>query len=254
MGQFNNSLEGQVCLVTGAGRGIGAAVARAVAARGARVAVNYNSSYNEARTLITELQQHGYTALAFQGDISNEQEVSRLFAEIRTTIGEVDLLVNNAGITLRSLVQDTSTAEWDRLMNINLRGAFLCCKEVLPYMIRKRYGRIVNIASSQGIDGASFEAVYAASKGGLIAFTKSLGREAAPSGITVNAIAPGPVATDMIYSHLDEEDMKTLLGELPEGRLAAPEEVASACVFLLSRDAAYINAQVLCVDGGWKAR
>ncbi|KUG03723.1 3-oxoacyl-acp reductase [hydrocarbon metagenome] len=254
MDRVDNSLQGKVCLVTGAARGIGAAVARAAAARGARVAVNYYSSHNEAMTLIAELEEYGYHALALQADISNEQEVSRLFAEIRSNMGEVDLLVNNAGLNLRSLVQDTSAAEWDRLMSVNLRGAFLCCKEVLPYMIRKQYGRIVNIASSQGIDGASFEAVYAASKGGLIAFTKSLGSEVAPSGITVNAIAPGPVATNMIYSQLDEEDMRTLLDELPAGRLAAPEEIASACVFLLSRDAAYINAQVLCIDGGWKAR
>ncbi len=254
MDQIKNSLEGQVCLITGAGRGIGAAVARAAAARGARVVVNYNSSHKEARTLIAELQQYGYTALALQGDISREQDVNRLFAEIRDTVGEVDLLVNNAGVTIRSLVQDTSTDEWDRVINVNLKGAFLCCKQVLPHMIRNQYGRIVNIASTQGINGASFESVYAASKGGLIAFTKSLGSEVAPSGITVNAIAPGPVATDMIYSHLDEEDMKTLLDEIPAGRLAVPEEIASACVFLLSRDAAYINAQVLCIDGGWIAR
>ncbi len=253
MDQYN-SLEGLVCFVTGAGRVIGAGVAGAAAARGARVAVNYNSSAKEARTLIAELQQYGYTAVALQGDIGSEQEVARLFTEIRSTMGEVDLLVNNAGVTLRSLVQDTSSAEWDRIMNVNLKGAFLCCKEVLPYMIRKKYGRIVNIASTQGINGASLEAAYAASKGGLIAFTKALGSEVAPSGITVNAIAPGPVATDMIYSNLDGEDIKILLDELPAGRMAAPEEIASACVFLLSRDAAYINAQVLCIDGGWKAR
>ncbi len=254
MDHINNSLEGQVCLITGAGRGIGAAVARAAAARGARVVVNYNSSYKEAQTLIAELQQSGCIALALQGDVSSEQEVSKLFAEIRNTVGDVDLLVNNAGVTLRSLVQDTSADEWDRVMNVNLKGAFLCCKQALPYMIRKQYGRIVNIASAQGINGAAFESVYAASKGGLIAFTKSLGSEVAPSGITANAIAPGPVATDMIYSHLDEADIKTLLDEIPAGRLAEPEEIASACVFLLSRDAAYINAQVLCIDGGWIAR
>ncbi len=254
MDQINESLEGQVCLITGAGRGIGRAVARAVAARGGRVVVNYNSSEKEARTLITELQQYGYAALALQGDISSEQEVSRLFAEIRNAVGDVDLLVNNAGVSLRSLVQDTSIEEWDRVMSVNLRGAFLCCKQALPYMIKKKYGRIVNIASAQGIDGAAFESVYAASKGGLIAFSKSLGSEAGPSGITVNAIAPGPVATDMIYSYLDEEDIKTLLEEIPAGRLAKPEEIARACVFLLSRDASYINAQVLCLDGGWKAR
>jgi 3-oxoacyl-[acyl-carrier protein] reductase len=137
-------------------------------------------------------------------------------------------------------------------MNVNLKGAFLCCREALPHMIRKRYGRIVNIASIQGISGASYESVYAASKGGLIAFTKSLASEVGPSGITVNAIAPGPVATEMIFSQLDEEDIKILLDEIPSGRMMQPEEIADTCLFLLSSQAACINAQVLCLDGGWR--
>jgi len=250
--KYHNILKGQVCLITGGGRGIGAAVARATALRGARVAINYHHSRTEAEDLAAELRGQGCTALAMPGDISREEDVHRLFQGIRTALGTVDLLVNNAGVSLRNLVQDTSMAEWDRVINVNLKGAFLCCREALPGMIRKRYGRIVNIASIQGVAGASFESVYAASKGGLIAFTKSLAGEAGPSGITVNAIAPGPVATEMIYSQLSEEDMKSLLAEMPQGRMVLPEEIAAACVFFLSREAASINAQVLCIDGGWK--
>ncbi len=252
MDTSNSSLEGKVCLITGGGRGIGAAVARAVAAQGASVAINFLHSQKEAGSLVEELQQQGHKALALQADISREEEVSRLFDEIRSAWGEVELLVNNAGVALRTLVQETTTSEWDRVMNVNLKGAFLCCREALPYMIRKRYGRIVNIASIQGISGASYESVYAASKGGLIAFTKSLASEVGPSGITVNAIAPGPVATEMIFSHLDEEDIKVLLDEIPSGRMMLPEEIANTCLFLLSSQAACINAQVLCLDGGWR--
>ncbi|NLL85043.1 MAG: 3-oxoacyl-ACP reductase FabG [Syntrophomonadaceae bacterium] len=250
--QSNISLEGKVCLITGGARGIGAAVARAVAAQGALVAINFLHSQKEAMKLVEELQQKGHKALALQADISREEEVSRLFGELRKAWGEVELLVNNAGVALRTLVQETTVSEWDRVMNVNLKGAFLCCREALPHMIRKRYGRIVNIASIQGISGASYESVYAASKGGLIAFTKSLASEVGPSGITVNAIAPGPVATEMIFSQLDEEDIKILLDEIPSGRMMQPEEIADTCLFLLSSQAACINAQVLCLDGGWR--
>lgn len=252
MEPFNSGLEGKICLITGGARGIGAAVARAVANQGASVVINYHRSQREARCLVEELQQQGYTALALQADISQEEEVSRLFTQIRSTLGEVEMLVNNAGVALRTLVQETTASEWDQVMNVNLKGAFLCCREALPYMIRKRYGRIVNIASIQGICGASCESVYAASKGGLIAFTKSLASEVGPSGITVNAIAPGPVATEMIFSHLDEEDIKLLLDEIPSGRMMLPEEISNTCLFLLSSQAACINAQVLCLDGGWR--
>jgi len=250
--QDGKNLEGLVCLVTGASRGIGAAVARAAAAQRARVVLNYHSSKHEAKMLEKELQGRGYTALAIQADVSRGNDVDRLFTETRSNFGEVDLLVNNAGISLRMLLQETSIAQWNRVIDTNLKSAFLCCRQAIPAMLNKRFGRIVNIASIQGISGASMESVYAASKGGLIALSKSLGSELAPSGITVNTIAPGPVATDMLYSGLDAEDMKLLLDEIPAGRLALPEEIANACIFLLSSEAAYINAQVLNIDGGWK--
>ena len=214
------------------------------------VAINFLHSQKEAkaggRTAAKAIKPRS------TGRYQLEEEVSRLFGELRKAWGEVELLVNNAGVALRTLVQETTVSEWDRVMNVNLKGAFLCCREALPHMIRKRYGRIVNIASIQGISGASYESVYAASKGGLIAFTKSLASEVGPSGITVNAIAPGPVATEMIFSQLDEEDIKILLDEIPSGRMMQPEEIADTCLFLLSSQAACINAQVLCLDGGWR--
>lgn len=251
--QVLKPLDGQVCLITGAAKGIGAAIARAAAKQGASVVVNYRTSEAQARQLTRELQRNGHNAVAIQANVAEEQETKNLFDNIKQIFGEVDLLVNNAGIALRSLLQETSLSDWEQVMDSNLKSAFLCCREALPSMIRKRYGRIVNIASIQGIGGASFESVYAASKGGLIALTRSLGSEVAPCGITVNALAPGAVSTEMVSSQLDEADLADLVAEIPAGRLARPEEIADACLYLLSPEANYINAQVLSIDGAWKA-
>ena len=249
--QLSPGLEGKVCLVTGAGRGIGKAIAAAAASQGALVAVNYRHSEKEARQLADELLIQGFTAAAFQADISSAGQVNNMFAAIEARWGKVDLLVNNAGISHKALLTDTSEFDWDRVMDINLKGAFLCTKRALPQMISARYGRIINIASIWGVNGASCESVYAASKGGLIAFTKSIAREAGPSGVIVNAVAPGPIATDMLSEELDEEEIRDLAGLIPLGRLGTPEEVAMTCIFLLSAQAAYINGQVISVDGGW---
>jgi 3-oxoacyl-[acyl-carrier protein] reductase len=175
-----------------------------------------------------------------------------MFAQIEDKWGSVDLLVNNAGISLKRLFAETSEEEWQQVMDINLKGAFLCCRRALPAMIRNRFGRIVNIASIWGLRGASCESVYAASKGGLIALSRSLAMEMGPSGITVNVIAPGPVETDMLLQELDNDERAMLSEEIPLGRLASPDDVASACLFLLSPTASYINGQVLGLDGGWK--
>lgn len=248
----HNGLKGRICLVTGASRGIGAAVARAVAVEGAGVAVNYFSSEREALLLVDELKALGVPALAVQGDVGSEADVEAIFKNIETELGQVDMLINNAGISLRALVTETSTAQWQKVMDTNLKGAFLCCRRALPHMIRQQFGRIVNIASIWGINGAACEAIYAASKGGLISLTKSLAKEVGPLGINVNAVAPGPVETDMLRKELDNEERNNLVTEIPAGRLGYPEEVASACVYLLSRHSSYINGQVLVLDGGWK--
>jgi len=190
--------------------------------------------------------------MAVQADISQGREVEAMFARIEDKWGSVDLLVNNAGISLKRLFTETSEEEWHQVMDINLKGAFLCCRSALPAMIRTRFGRIVNIASIWGLRGASCETVYAASKGGLIALSRSLAMEMGPSGITVNVIAPGPVETDMLLQELDNDERAMLSVEIPLGRLASPDDVASACLFLLSPAASYINGQVLGIDGGWK--
>jgi len=248
----SNELEAYTCLVTGGSRGIGAAIARAVASRGANVIINYRSSELEALRLARDLREKGAGVLAIRADLSRENEVERMFTRIEAEIGYVNALVYNAGISQRGLLIESSEEQWDRVMNTNLKGAFLCCRRVLPYMIRERFGRIINIASVLGISGASYESIYSSAKGGLIALTRSLAQEVGPSGITVNAIAPGPIFTDMLREELDEDEMADLTREIPVGRLGCPEDVAAACVFLLGREASFINGHILSLDGGWK--
>jgi 3-oxoacyl-[acyl-carrier protein] reductase len=250
---IKGSLQNKVCLITGSSRGIGAAIARAAAAEGAAVAVNYRSSQQQAELLVEELRDLGAQALAVQADVGSSGEVEKLFISVEQALGPVALLVNNAGTSLRELVTDTSDEQWERVIKTNLKGPFLCCRRALPYMIRARWGRIVNIASIWGLLGASCESVYAASKGGLILFTKSLAREVASCGVTVNALAPGPIGTDMLAEELTVQECEELAEQVPVGRLGSPEDVAALCVFLLSSGANYINGQVIPVDGGWTA-
>lgn len=244
-------LAGRVALVTGGSRGIGAAIARALAGHGARVAVNYLASAPEAALVVNACRAYGVDALAVQADVARAPEVERLFVTVEQNLGAVDILVNNAGVSLRALVIETSEEDWQRVLDINLKAAFLCCRRALPGMIRRRYGRIINIASVWGLTGASYEAAYAAAKGGLIAFTRSLAREVGSAGIAVNAIAPGPVESDMLRRELSPEERAALAASIPAGRLGQPEDVAAACVFLASDDASFVNGHVLCLDGGW---
>jgi len=247
-----NFLQGSICLVTGASRGIGAAIAQAVSRRGARTVINYLNSANKALELQDKLNQEGHWAWALQGDVSDPGEVERIFTTIEQRWGAVDILINNAGTDLRALVTETSDADWQRVMDVNLKAPFLCSRRALPNMIRQRQGRIINISSVFGICGAAFESAYAASKGGLIAFTKSLASELGPSGITVNAIAPGPIETDMLHTELNPAELQNLSQEIPLGRLGKPEEIAAACLYLLSPGSGFITGQVITIDGGWK--
>lgn len=249
---MKNEQSPPVCLVTGGSRGIGAAIVTALATEGVAVALNYHHSESAAGKLAEQLEAKGCRVLAVQADISKAVEVEEMFHQVEEQFGQVGWLVNNAGISLRGLLQDTSEDQWDELMGVNLKGAFLCIRRALPGMIRRRHGSIVNIASIWGQQGAAFESVYSASKGGLIALTRSLAAEAGPSGIRVNALAPGPIATDMLRAEMSMEELTGLADEMPLGRLGKPEDVAAACVFLLSKQAAYINGQVITVDGGWK--
>ncbi len=231
-----------VVLVTGASRGIGAAIAEKFADEGCSVVINYHTNDMAAQAVA---QKTG--AKAIKADVACASEVQAMFDEIHKTCGKVDILVNNAGIEWEGLLTDMSEDEWDRLFDVNVKGAFLCSKAAIGDMLQKKCGRIINISSMWGIAGASCEVAYSASKSAIIGFTKALAKELAPSGITVNAVAPGCVDTDMMKHYTDEE-MKDILSEIPLGRMATPSEIADA-VYFLSQNS-FITGQTLSVNGG----
>lgn len=226
-------------LITGASRGIGAATARAFAALGDRVIINYNKSKEEAEKLATDI---GGTVL--QADVSDSQSVKSMFEEA----GRVDILVNNAGIAGFYMLDAMTDEEWERMLNVNLNSVFYCTREVLPQMINRKSGSIVNVSSMWGICGSSCEVAYSAAKAGVIGFTKALAKEVGPSGIRVNCIAPGAIDTDMNKS-LGAETRAALCEETPLGRLGSAEEIAKAIVFLAD-EKGFITGQILSPNGG----
>ncbi len=238
-------------LVTGATGDIGAAIALSFAKSGYNVALHSNSKTDEAQKSAEALsREFGIKAVSVKADVSKESDVREMFETLDKTLGKIDILVNNAGISLVSMLCDTSAEDWDSVMDINLRGAFLCAKEAIKNMVHNKWGRIINISSVWGNAGASCEVAYSASKAGLLGFTKALAKELAPSGITVNAVSPGLIDTKM-NSHLSEQDIKELCDEIPVGRMGKPQEVAHTVLFLASEEASYITAQNITVDGGW---
>lgn len=242
-------LFGQIALVTGASRGIGAAIATALARAGASVVVNYLTSEERAHAVVDECRQHGSRAMAVQADVTNAAQVTRLVATAAREFGQPSILVNNAGRARSELFVDTTEDSWNDLMNANLKAPFLCAKAVLPPMIQAKYGRIINISSIWGMAGGSYEVAYSASKGGLIALTKALAKELGPSGITVNAVAPGTIETDML-SGFSSEDLQKISHDTPVGRLGTPEDVATAVLFLADPSASFMTGQILSPNGG----
>ncbi len=237
-------------VITGSARGIGAQTARLFAAEGYNVVINYNTSENDAAELCREIRLGGGNSVAVQADVSKRKEAERLFDEAREAFGPIDVLVNNAGIAQIKLFTDISDEDYDRMFDCNVRSVFNCCQCVLPDMIHQKYGRIINVSSMWGVTGASCEVHYSASKSAVIGMTKALARELAPSGITVNAVAPGVIDTPM-NSGFDSETMEALKNETPVGRLGTPEDVARAILFLADRGSDFITGQTIGIDGGF---
>jgi 3-oxoacyl-[acyl-carrier protein] reductase len=241
--------ENQVAIVTGAGRGIGHAIAVRLASDGARIACVSRTEANAKKTADEINATRLYAAKAYAVDVADHAAVQKVGAQIVEDFGEIDILVNNAGVTRDGLSMRMSVEDWDTVINTNLKGAFNFVQAVQRAMIKKRSGRIINISSVIGLIGNAGQTNYAASKAGLIGFTKSLARELASRNITVNAVAPGFITTDMTAG-LSEEIKKSIHARIPLGRTGQPEDVASAVAFLASAEADYITGQVLCVDGG----
>jgi 3-oxoacyl-[acyl-carrier protein] reductase len=242
-------LENQVAIITGGARGIGRAIAEAFVAEGADVAIADQAPENRAAELLSALRKGGRRAIYVQTDVSKESEVKAMVERVIGELGPVEILVNDAGIFSQVLLHEMSSEQWDRVVNVNLRGTFLCTRYVLPQMLERGSGKIINIGSQLGQIGGHEMVHYSASKGGVLAFTKALAREVSTKGVRVNAIAPGPILTDMMKEETDEwRDKK--LAELPIGRFGHAHEVAPTAVFLASDDSTYYVGQTLGPNGG----
>ena len=242
-------LTGQVALVTGASRGIGAATAAAFAAAGASVAINYQASSDAAEALTSVLREAGSRVMPVQADVADAAQVAEMVKAIEAGLGRISILVNNAGITRDTLLARMSEEDFDTVVATSLKGAFLCSRAAARGMMKARAGAIVNVSSVVGRRGNAGQANYAAAKAGLIGLTRSLARELGPRGVRVNAVAPGYVETDMTAA-LADSVKEQIMGNTPLGRLAAPEEIAGVIAFLASPAAGYITGAVIPVDGG----
>ncbi|MDR6224245.1 elongation factor P 5-aminopentanone reductase [Desmospora profundinema] len=245
-------LSGQIALISGGSRGIGAAVAAKLAERGAVVAVGYHQSKTQAEEVVRTCREYGVESVAIQGDVRFRSQVEAMVDRIEEIWGPPSILVHSAGITGESPVfQEVVDDEYDRVMDTHVRGAFFLIRRTLPAMVRNRFGRMILLSSIWGESGGSGEVLYSAAKGAINGMVRALGKETAPSGVTVNAVAPGAIQTDMLDGQLTAEEKRALVEEIPAGRLGHPAEVASMVCWLCGPDAGYITSQVLHINGGW---
>ncbi|MBE3102420.1 MAG: 3-oxoacyl-[acyl-carrier-protein] reductase [Firmicutes bacterium] len=243
------NLSGKVALVTGASRGIGKACALYLAELGVKVAINYSRSSEQADQVVAQIKEMGGEAIAIRADVSKQAEVETMVDETIKSLGGLDILINNAGVTKDTLLIRMKEEDWDQVLDINLKGAFLVTKAAAKYMMKKRQGKIINISSVIGVSGNAGQANYAASKAGIIGFSKSIAKELAPRGILVNIIAPGFIDTDMT-DVLNDQVKEAILSQIPLGRYGDPEDIAYLVGFLSSEQSQYITGQVIHVDGG----
>jgi 3-oxoacyl-[acyl-carrier protein] reductase len=241
--------EGKNALVTGASRGIGREIALELARQGANVAVNYAGSEKMANDVVAEIKSLGRKAIAVQADVADGDSVSTMMKQVVEQFGTIDILVNNAGITRDNLLMRMKEEDWDAVIDTNLKGVFLCTKAVTRQMMKQRSGRIINISSIVGVGGNAGQANYVAAKAGVIGLTKTTAKELASRGITVNAVAPGFITTDMT-DQLNEDVKAEMLKQIPLARLGEPQDIAKVVVFLASEDSRYMTGQTLHVDGG----
>ena len=242
-------LDGKTALVTGASRGIGRAIAIRLASEGAAVAINYAGNVKAAEEVKAVIEAAGGRAMLVQADVADSTAVDAMIKAVIEAFGQIDILVNNAGITRDGLLMRMKEEDWDAVINTNLKGIFHCTKAVSKLMMKKRYGRIVNMASVVGLIGNAGQSNYAAAKAGVVGFSKSMARELASRGITVNMVAPGFIDTDMT-AVLPDKVREAMVADIPLGKIGTPENVADAVVFLVSDQASYITGQTINVDGG----
>lgn len=236
-------------LITGASRGIGSAIAKSLAKENYNIVINFRENEIEAKKVFDEIKEYNSNVLMIKADIRKTEDVENMFLEIEKNFGNVDILINNAGISSVKFFQDITEEEWEDMFNVNVHGAYRCIKRAIPSMISNRYGKIIGISSIWGVTGGSLEAHYSATKGAIISMNKALAKELGYSGITVNTVAPGGIDTDML-KNISKENLEEYCSEFPLQRLGKPEEIASVVKFLVSKDSSYITGQVINVNGG----
>ncbi|MBU5256164.1 3-oxoacyl-[acyl-carrier-protein] reductase [Tissierella praeacuta] len=243
------SLKDKAALITGGSRGIGKEIALELARNGVHIGISYVSNTEKANEVLEEIKSYGVNAVAVKANVSVEEDVLQMIKTIEEELGTIDILVNNAGITKDNLLIRMKEQDWDEVMDVNLKGVFLCTKAVSRIMMKKRYGKIINITSVVGITGNAGQGNYSASKAGVIGFTKSMARELASRGIRVNGIAPGFIETDMT-DVLKDEIKESMLKTIPLNSFGNPKDIANLAVFLASESSDYITGQIINVDGG----